>query len=117
MILFYPKNIHYLVNADGQYAADYYGMKYELMAAIVYRNIRGLNDDHTFAESKLQDLVTESKTVFTIQTIFTGAIPKKLINLLDMAIYTKYFLLYPGTLLYRRYSVQLTIREMIKTVI
>ena len=110
VILFASKNIHYKVDNGGQFCADYYGMKHELMENIVSLEVFvDLNDDHVFKDFKLSDLCTESKTVLHAPD-FLLQVPSRqqLINLLDFAIYVRnlsffVFLLF----LLRRCSVQL----------
>ena len=64
VILFASQNIKYLVDNGGQFCTDYYGMKHELIECITsYEVFVDLNDDHVFKESKLSELLTESKIV------------------------------------------------------
>lgn len=91
VIMFTSRNIHYLVDKGGQYCPDYYGMKHELIDCIISDELYcDLNDDPAFRQSKLSDLVTESKVVvYFPDYLLLVSSRQQLINLLDYAIYIR----------------------------
>lgn len=88
VVLFTSPNIHYLVDKGGQFAADYYGMKHELMECIFSDEIFvDLNDETSFKQYKLSELLTESKTVvFYPDYLLQVWTRQQLIDLLDLAV-------------------------------
>jgi hypothetical protein len=72
-------------------STDYYGMKHELMESILSQEVYvDLNDEHIFKQYKLNELLSESKTVLYYPD-YLLQVPSRqqLINLLDMAIYVR----------------------------
>ena len=91
IILFTSRNIHYLVDKGGQFCPDYYGMKHELIDCMFSEELYSdLNDDPRFKQSKLSDLVTESKVVvYFPDYLLLVTSRQQLINLLDYALYIR----------------------------
>ena len=91
VIMFTSRNIHYLVDKGGQFCPDYYGMKHELMECIKSDELFvDLNDDPQCKQSKLSDLITESKvTVYFPDYMLLVSSRQQLINLLDYALYIR----------------------------
>jgi len=115
VVLFASKNVHYHVDGGGQFNADYYGMKHDLVECIVSEEVFvDLNDDHVFRKEKLSDLLTESKTILYFPDYLLQVTCRAhLINLLDFAIYVRnvsFFILVLFQL--RRASVKLEFEEV-----
>jgi hypothetical protein len=91
VIMFTSRNIHYLVDKGGQFCPDYYGMKHELVDCIFSDELYSdLNDDPRFRQSKISDLVTESKVVvYFPDYLLLVSSRQQLINLLDYAVYIR----------------------------
>jgi hypothetical protein len=120
VIMFTSRNIHYLVDKGGQFCPDYYGMKHELIDCIISDELYcDLNDDPNFRQSKLSDLVTESKVVvYFPDYLLLVSSRQQLINLLDYALYIRnvsFFILVLFML--QRTSMKLTYKEKIDKVI
>lgn len=91
VIVFTSRNIHYLVDKGGQFCPDYYGMKHEVVDCMFSDELfSDLNDDPRFRQSKLSDLVTESKVVvYFPDYLLLVSSRQQLINLLDYAVYIR----------------------------
>jgi len=119
VILFTSRNIHYLVDRGGQFNENYYGMKFELIECISTEQVFiDLNDEHVFKSFKLNELLTESKTVIYFPDyLLQVQSQQQLINLLDMAIYVRNISFFILVLFYlRRASVMLSFETKDKKV-
>uniref|UniRef100_A0A7S1C0Z4 Uncharacterized protein n=1 Tax=Corethron hystrix TaxID=216773 RepID=A0A7S1C0Z4_9STRA len=87
VVVFASPNMHLHVDGGGQFHPDYYGMRHELVELVSSVEVGvDLNDEHVFKRQRLNDLLTESKTVLHYPD-YLLQVPRRseLINLLDLA--------------------------------
>jgi len=110
VILFCGPHMRYLVDSNGQFCTDYYGMKHELIECIFSDEVFvDLSDEHAFKARKLAELVSESKTVFYYPDYLLQVSNRsQLLNLLDLSIKIRNISFFVLVLLYlKRCSVKL----------
>jgi len=110
VVLFTSRDISYKIDNGGQFCADYYGMKHELIEFIHSEEVFvDINDDHVFKKFKLKELLTESKTVLFFPDYLLQVPDRQhLINLLDLAVHLRNISMFVLVLFYfQRTSVKL----------